>query len=61
MDTEWDKFPKPDWIKAIPINDNRDCLHKNCGMCGGTGIKKDGTGVCLHMLSCPCPDCSPWC
>lgn len=40
---------------------NSDCLHKNCSMCNGTGVRKDGLGPCIHMLSCPCPICSPRC
>lgn len=40
-------------------NDNwRPCLHDSCTQCHGTGIKKDGTS-CVHMISCPCPKCSP--
>jgi len=35
------------------------CLHDNCPSCGGTGVKSDGTGACVHMISCPCPKCSP--
>lgn len=34
------------------------CMHDNCGECCGTGIKHDGSG-CVHMISCPCPKCSP--
>lgn len=34
------------------------CLHDGCPDCCGTGIKRDGTG-CIHMISCPCPKCSP--
>lgn len=36
-----------------------DCLHDNCPSCGGTGVRKDGLGSCVHMISCPCPKCSP--
>ena len=44
---------------------NRDgffqpCLHEGCPECFGTGIKRDGS-ACVHMLSCPCPKCSPTC
>lgn len=35
------------------------CLHDNCPTCGGTGIRKDGLGACIHMISCKCPKCSP--
>ena len=33
------------------------CLHLNCPTCKGTGIGP--TGPCVHMVSCPCPRCSP--
>ena len=36
------------------------CLHEQCPECCGTGIKKDGS-MCVHMISCPCPKCSPQC
>ena len=34
------------------------CMHDNCSQCCGTGIKVDGL-ACVHMISCPCPQCSP--
>lgn len=37
----------------------RPCLHNACPQCVGTGIKGDGT-PCVHMLSCPCPRCTPY-
>ena len=38
----------------------RPCLHDQCTSCHGTGI--DGNGrTCIHMISCPCPKCSPSC
>lgn len=38
----------------------RPCLHDQCTSCHGTGI--DGNGrSCIHMISCPCPKCSPSC
>jgi hypothetical protein len=40
-----------------PLN-QRPCLHNSCQNCKGTGVKQDGT-VCVHMISCPCPKCSP--
>lgn len=45
------------------VEGNRDafwqpCMHDNCGQCHGTGIKLDGS-MCVHMISCPCPKCSP--
>ena len=38
--------------------DWRPCAHDSCNECHGTGIKKDGSS-CVHMISCPCPKCSP--
>lgn len=38
----------------------RSCMHLTCPECHGTGIKPCG-GACIHMLSCPCPRCSPTC
>lgn len=40
--------------------DWQPCLHDQCPECVGTGIKKDGTPR-VHMISCPCPKCSPRC
>lgn len=37
----------------------RPCLHDGCQTCHGTGVGQFGT--CVHMLSCPCPKCSPYC
>lgn len=53
---------EPDW-KNIPDIDfsKSKCLHDNCPSCGGTGIRKDGLGMCFHMISCPCPKCTPRC
>lgn len=36
------------------------CMHENCPECVGTGVKRDGS-PCIHMISCPCPKCSPRC
>jgi hypothetical protein len=36
------------------------CLHKSCPECHGTG-KKDNGENCVHYISCPCPDCRPYC
>lgn len=36
----------------------RPCLHDGCEECHGTGIKINGQR-CVHMISCPCPKCSP--
>lgn len=39
--------------------EHTNCLHDNCSSCDGTGIRKDGLGSCVHMMSCLCPKCSP--
>lgn len=36
----------------------RPCLHDGCPDCVGTGMKLDGS-TCVHMISCPCPKCTP--
>lgn len=41
------------------LNDDIPCMHKSCPTCGGTGMRKDGLGACIHMISCPCPKCTP--
>lgn len=38
----------------------RPCMHDQCSSCHGTGVKFDGS-ICIHMISCPCPKCSPSC
>jgi len=38
----------------------RRCLHDNCTQCSGSGVRKDGLGPCIHMISCPCPRCNPY-
>lgn len=35
------------------------CLHDSCSECGGTGIKRNGGGACIHGISCPCQKCTP--
>ena len=34
------------------------CRHDSCPQCHGTGKKENGD-VCVHMISCRCPKCSP--
>ena len=46
-------------VRNNPIN-WRPCMHDGCSQCHGTGIKTDGSS-CIHMISCPCPKCSPTC
>lgn len=36
----------------------KPCVHDSCPSCIGTGIKADGS-VCVHMIYCTCPKCSP--
>jgi len=46
-------------LRNINSEDNwQPCLHDGCEQCIGTGRKRDGS-MCVHMLSCPCPKCSP--
>ena len=47
-----------DKIKSRKSTIWRPCLHNNCEECHGTGLKSDGR-TCVHMISCPCPKCSP--
>lgn len=59
----------PDQLKILqerytPIKDDKPvskCLHKSCSECNGTGIRKDGLGMCFHAISCPCPECNFTC
>lgn len=34
------------------------CAHNRCTTCHGTGVDSHGR-ECVHMISCPCPRCSP--
>lgn len=52
------ELPQAEPGRLIPLND-RPCMHDSCTKCGGTGIRKDGLGTCIHMMSCPCPKCTP--
>lgn len=49
-----------DKLTEVPDEDEQRCMHENCHMCGGRGTKTDGT-PCVHMISCPCPKCTPMC
>jgi len=57
----WAEYFKPKTIFSGKIygKENSQCLHDNCSMCDGTGIRKDGLGACIHMISCSCLKCSP--
>lgn len=35
------------------------CMHDGCQRCHGTGVSINGS--CVHMMSCPCPKCTPYC
>jgi hypothetical protein len=50
-----EKYP---WVK-IPGVKVRPCLHDECSECNGSGRKKNGQ-ICVHMISCPCPKCTPY-
>ncbi len=54
------KCPCAEPLGYNQIDYGNHCLHDNCLVCGGTGIKKGG-GACIHSLSCSCPKCSPTC
>lgn len=46
--------------EIIKYEPERECLHDKCPDCNGTGIKKNGLGSCIHMISCKCPKCNPY-
>lgn len=50
-----------DDLKTVSKMVGVGCLHEACPNCGGTGVRKDGTGMCIHGISCPCPKCSFTC
>lgn len=47
-------------INGFNNDDWQPCMHDNCTECVGTGVRRTG-GSCVHMISCPCPRCSPRC
>lgn len=47
------------WIDSEFINLSK-CSHESCIDCGGSGVRHDGMGVCLHALSCSCSKCQPF-
>lgn len=53
--------PSPIPIGQIMWKEKSSCLHDNCSSCNGTGIRKDGLGPCVHMISCNCPKCRITC
>lgn len=44
-----------DAIDISPTINDSECMHDNCPDC------KNGTCSGVHMISCPCPKCSPRC
>lgn len=65
---EWyDECAEPPWkaverlhaMRQIKDRYKSACLHDRCSSCHGTGTRNDGLGMCVHMISCPCPKCSP--
>jgi hypothetical protein len=50
------------WVGYKDLKTNKrpakDCLHKQCEKCKGTGLTEQGT-LCIHHISCDCPMCSP--
>jgi len=48
-------------FEAEKLNKTQVCMHKSCPQCHGTGRREDGLGPCIHMISCPCPNCTPRC
>ena len=49
-----------DYLKLLGTiqQQNDSCLHNGCSECHGTGRKENGQ-MCVHMISCPCPRCTP--
>lgn len=61
-----ERYKEEHGIKKVwPFTDEEKsaikCLHDQCPNCGGTGVRKDGTGLCFHGIACPCPKCSFTC
>lgn len=49
-------------VGIVKIDEGKiKCLHDQCPNCGGTGVRKDGLGLCFHGIACPCPKCSFTC
>lgn len=47
-------------VRRVNFGPASACMHNQCPKCVGTGVKQDGS-MCVHMLSCPCPRCTPRC
>jgi len=53
------QISKKPWNYGTIVNNPvQECMHDRCPECHGTGKKWNGQ-MCVHMLSCPCPKCSP--
>ena len=52
--------PQPYFLGIDYAKEVDKCLHKNCPECHGNGVKLNGE-ICIHMISCPCPRCTPRC
>jgi hypothetical protein len=55
-------FPKnnPPWKERIFRDKIQECLHNKCPKCRGTGRDENTGAICVHMISCPCPKCTPY-
>ncbi len=58
MPTTDSSYPEPN-ASYVYGKEHGECLHDRCSQCNGTGIRKDGLGACIHMISCSCQKCSP--
>lgn len=47
-------------FNVFSVKEHPNCLHDSCNKCHGTGRDNKGR-MCVHMISCPCPKCSPSC
>ncbi len=51
---------KIQWGKVNIEKEEIPCLHDSCSECHGSGAKDRDGSACFHMISCPCPRCSPF-
>ena len=47
------------WVGKVvfPWAKKTNCAHDRCAQCGGSGLREDGLGPCVHMISCSCDKC----
>lgn len=45
------------FIKKLTEEQRPKCLHTACSKCHGTGVDSLGH-LCVHAISCPCPNCT---